>query len=203
MIRKFKAIGLTMVAVFALTAVSASAAQAATFMSEGNVTASITADQEGTNVFSVEGSEVKCTTAHFATAGEVSSPTENIEVHPEYSGCTAFGFLSATVNTEGCNYILNANGTVTVTCSSGHVITIKGGTCEATVGSQGPLSGISYTNTSGKVKVSSNVTTIATTKTKDGIGCPFNGTGSTTGTYTGTVLAEGKHEGSAVAITVE
>ena len=57
---------------------------------------------------------------------------ETVVVHPEYSGCKAFTFLNATVTTTGCTYTLNAAGT-----------------CEATVGVQGPLSGISYENLTG------------------------------------------------------
>jgi hypothetical protein len=204
MIRKLKLIGLVMVAVVAISAVASGTAQADTFTSEGNVNTVVTGNQEGTNVFTVEGSKVECTTAHFAAVGETSSPTETVVVHPEYSGCKAFTFLNATVTTTGCNYALNAAGTVTIGCTGTNKITIVGGTCEATVGSQGPLSGISYENVNGgQVKVKTNVTTVGVTKTKDGIACPLGGTGSATGSYVGNVVAEGKHAGVATPIRSE
>jgi hypothetical protein len=66
------------------------------------------------------------------------------------------------------------------------VITYNGGTCEATIGSQGPLPGLSYGNAGGKVNSAINVK-CAATKTKDGIGCPFSGTGAAVLNYSGHV----------------
>jgi hypothetical protein len=206
MIRKLKVLGLALVAVFALSAVASAAASAHTFSSEGNVNTKISGSQEGTNTFTVEGTAVECSTAKFAVVGETSSPSETVVVHPEYSGCKAFSFLSATVTTTGCNYTLNAAGTVTIGCTGTNKITIVGGTCEATVGSQGPLSGIAYENITGSpstVKVTANVTTVGVTKTKDGIACPFSGTGSATGTYAGKVIASGVNASTGVAVGIK
>jgi hypothetical protein len=216
MIRNIKVFGLALVAVFAMSAVVASAASANAFMSEGNVTAAITANQiKGEDhVFSVEGNKVECETAKFATSGEVASPTGEITVHPTYSGCTAFSFVGASVTTTGCDYTLKVgglietgkyNGKLNLTCSGSNKIVISAGPCEATVsGPQEFNSGITYTNAAGgAVTVGANVSGIKTNKTKDGFLCPFKGTGETTGTYTGGTNATGTHSGAAVNITVE
>lgn len=215
MMRNIKALGLAFVAIFAMSAVVASAAQANAFMSEGNVTAAISADQiKGEDhVFTVEGNKVECETAHFATAGEVSSPTGSITVHPSYSGCTAFSFVGASVTTTGCDYTLGVgsiietgkyNGKLNLTCSGSSKIVISAGTCEATVsGPQEFGSGITYTNAGAAVTVAANVSGIKTNKTKDGFLCPFKGTGEVNGTYTGNTSATGKHGVENVNITVE
>lgn len=205
---KLKVLGLAFVAIFAMSAVAASAASAATFMSEGNVNAKVSADQISgeEHIFSVEGNKVECETAHFATAGFVASPSEKITVHPEYSGCTAFGFVNATVETTGCDYVLNANGPLAVSCSGTSEIVITASTCQAKVASQSLASGLSYTNNGGgTVTVSANVSGITATKTKDGFLCPFSGTGTVSNaTYTGGTIASGEAEGGgSVAITVE
>lgn len=189
-----------------LLATTASAAQAEALMSEGNVSMQIVGNQEQTNVMSIEGSSLQCSTAHVSTDGEVPSPAAPLEVHPEYSGCTSFGFLNSKFDTEGCNFIFGFSGggagTMGVSCITGHVITITGGTCQVTIASQEPVSGVTYSNKSGKVTVALNVA-LAATKTKDGIGCPLSGTGPGTLTYRGPIGLEGSHEGSSVAITVE
>jgi hypothetical protein len=214
MIRNFKALGLALVAVFAMSAVVASAAQANQFSSAGNVSVAISAAQSTTHKFTVDGSSVTCTTATFASTGEVSSPSKTVKVHPTYSGCTAFGFVGATVTTTGCDYILavgtkitenvSYNGSIELTCETGKKITISaGGVCEATVSGPQTFTGITYTNESGKVTAAANVTGIKTVKTKDGFGCPFSGTGEVNASYTGNTLASGKHGTEAVAIQVE
>jgi hypothetical protein len=209
--RNLKILGLAFVAVLAMSAVASASASAAQFMSEGNVSGSITADQEAGNnhVFSVDGTEVKCTTAHFATMGLIASPTEQITVHPEYSGCTAFGFVGAEVNTSGCDYVLHASGSIDVvqgastpTCNG---ISVHAATCTVVVGTQNGLSSVSYENlANGTVRIKANVTGIKVNKTEDGFLCPLSGTGAGTGTYTGNTLAEGKNAGGVkVPITWE
>ncbi|MEZ5076453.1 MAG: hypothetical protein R2725_03310 [Solirubrobacterales bacterium] len=202
--RNITALGLALVAALAFGAVLASAASANEFTAEAE-SVEVTADQteEGQHVFSVEGSEVKCNTAHFATEGEVAAPAESLEVHPEYGGCTAFGFVGSTIDTEGCNYVLNAgstktsgdtyDGNIDLICSESAVIKVTAGTCEAQIGSQEGLTEIMYTNLtgSGEVEVEANVTGIAVNKTKDGFLCPLSGTGEATGTYTGDTVASG------------
>jgi hypothetical protein len=210
--RKIKAIGLAFVAVLAMSAVAAGSANAADFMSEGNVDTVVSADQVGTHVFTVDGSNVTCTTAHFESA-LLASPASSVRVHPEYKGCTAFGFVNATVNTEACDYVLSAGtlasdeapGELEVDCEGGSIV-ITAATCEAKVGSQTFSSGLNFVNNTeaGTVTLEAEVTGIVTNKTKDGFLCPLSGTGEGSGAYTGDTLVTGEDaEGEGVSVTLE
>jgi hypothetical protein len=204
MLRKRKFLGVLIVAALAISAlgVSAASASAAEFHAAESPV-KITADQTKTNVFTVDGTKVECTTAHFVS-GLIAAPSPTAEVHPEYSGCTAFGFVGATVNTESCNYVLHASGSVDIVCPTGQSIKITASTCAVEVGSQSGLTSIAYTNSGNNVIVTPNVSGITATKTKDGFLCPLNGTGTVTnGTYTGAVEAKGTNSsGQPDAISV-
>jgi len=212
--RNLKIVGLALVAVLAMSAWATASASAFTkFASVGNVNVAVTADQEASaqHVFTVDSATVKCTTAHFATMGEVTSPAATIEVHPEYSGCTAFGFVNASVETKGCDYVLHASGTVDIVQGAGtetcNRILVHGGTCTVEIKPIAANTGLgtaSYENlTGGKVKILANVSGITVNKTEDGVLCPLSGTGPGTGTYKGNTIASGTHLGSAVGIKVE
>jgi hypothetical protein len=162
MSRKFKVIGLALVAICAMSAISAAGAQAKTFHSEVETTY-YTGTQTVTNVFTTTAGTVKCKGASFkgeatATGGSGTNWTrETVEVTPTYTECTAFG-QAATVTTNGCEYNLNANGTVvSVTgCSntgvggvaySGVVVHVTSGNCTVTVPNQHFTgAAVSYTN---------------------------------------------------------
>jgi hypothetical protein len=213
--KRIKTLGLALVAVLAMSAVVASAASAAQFASEGNVNAKVEATQSTTHVFSVEGNNVSCTTANFATSGEIASPASSVTVHPVYSGCTAFGFVGSTVTTTGCDYVLSAPGTVesgkvagnlNVTCEAGKNIVIVAGTCEVTVPAQSFTSGLTFENVAGPPKtvtLKAAVSGIKSTKVKDGFLCPLNGTGAATGTYSGNTTVKGVSKGVQVGVFVE
>lgn len=209
MIRNIKVLGLALVAVLAMSAVASAGASAATNFVAATSTASVTADQVASenHIFTVDGAEVKCKTAHFETAGEVASPASSITVHPTYGECTAFGFVGASVNTTGCDYKLFASGAINVVCSGTNQIIITAATCEAKVPAQEIASGVTYKNQATSpttVLVEAGLTnSIKTTKTKDGLLCPLNGTGSANGSYAGDTVAKGFNKGSQVNIKVE
>jgi hypothetical protein len=196
--RRIKTVGAVFIAVFAITAIAAAAASAAK-VELGSSEAKVEAEQiEGVHIFSVDGSNVECKEAKFVSPGNVLNGATKVVVHPVYNSCSAFGFVSATVTTTGCNYELTAAnespassmkfpGTLVVNCGTGH-ITIAAGTCEAQVGNQTVSSGLTFENTTvSPMDVDFNVVNapVATNKTADGFLCPFNGTGTTTGTYNG------------------
>jgi len=225
MIRKFKALGLALVAVFAMSAVVASAASATsgTLTAEGKATTA-TGTQVGEHVFTLTSHPVsggfastKCKKAHFHGIGTVTDGAKSVTVTPTYSECTAFG-LPATISHEGCDYTLST-GTPTatagwhvntnVTCPAGKAIRIVAQTCEVTVGSQGPLTTSEVTNsgTSGTTMdllLHTKITGIHYTVVKDGIGCPLSGTGTfTNGDYDGTTTVIGLDAlGAHVGITI-
>ncbi|HVQ58618.1 MAG TPA: hypothetical protein VMS60_06885 [Solirubrobacterales bacterium] len=212
--KRMKVLGLALVAVFAMSAVGASAASAANFMSEGNVEGNVEANQSTTHVFSIEGNDVTCTTAKFVS-GVVASPTASVKVHPTYTGCTAFGFVGSTVTTTGCDYNLTAPGTVeggkvagniAVECSAGSKIVIVAGTCEVTVAAQSFTKGLTFENVASTPKtltLKAAVTGISSTKVKDGFLCPLSGTGAASGTYTGNTLVKGFQGATQIGVTVE
>ena len=129
---------------------------------------------------------------------QATATATELEIHPEYKECTAFG-LSAEVETAGCNYRFGQpsgtgpfTGNVSIVCETGKNIVVKAAsTCTITVGSQGPLSGITYTNSAGPpmtVTVGSNVG-VSSTVSGNTLICGTNGTRP--GTYTGSVLVKG------------
>jgi hypothetical protein len=154
MTRNLKALGLALIAVFALGAMAASTASAETldhFTSNSlNEKTTITGTQEGTeaeNVFalkSVESLGVHCENSKVNFHGTITgnSATE-VKVHPTYGGCTS-ALGTATVTTTGCNYILkgttdkyfNTKGveegkdaTVSIECEAGKSISLATGGC--------------------------------------------------------------------------
>jgi hypothetical protein len=112
MIRKFTTFGLAFVSVLAMSAVVASATQAAagTLTSEGKLVTP-TGEQTVEHVFTLTNHEIssgvfattKCKKATFTSPEPVSEGARTFRVHPVYSECTAFGLL-ATVTTTGCDY---------------------------------------------------------------------------------------------------
>jgi hypothetical protein len=215
-----KALGLSLVAVLAMSAIVASAAQAGKLSTEGGGSTNIQADQiGGGHVFEVEGNKVTCSTAHFysvamtpkgsETEVEVANGATSITMHPEYKGCTAFGIINSTVTTTGCNYTIEAPGNeeagmvykanIKLECEAGKKVEISAaGICEATVSEQTISSGLSFVNTTVSpmdTMFNALAAPVKTVKTKDGLFCPFSGTGEVTATYTGETTAVGKKTG--------
>src|SRR5262245_58717455 len=130
MTRNLKALGLAFVAVFAMSAIAASAAHATEYFHQHEEHTIITAANVGTghtgaNEFTIApGLTIKCTTAKFeGTEVELEKHVEplttgttwtkeSLTVTPTYSECTAFGF-PAIVTHEECHYKLFAATTET------------------------------------------------------------------------------------------
>jgi hypothetical protein len=159
MTRKFKLFGVMAVAALALTAVAASAAQAAPAFHVETAPATITGEQTTAQEFGTNSGVVTCSGATFHGTSTVTETTTQ-EVTPTYTGCKAFGFLSSTVEPNGCGYLFHlvAGGvspypaTVDVVCPSGKAITVKSvfTNCVITVGAQTGLEGVTFTNTGTK-----------------------------------------------------
>ncbi len=183
MIPKLKSLGLALVAMLALSAVIASAASATNFTASSYPTAATAESALGNDVFKTEGGSWECKT-HYAAAA-LSAPSETLTVTPTWTSCKSFGFLSATVNTNGCDLVFHVSGAMDYQCPSGKAITIVSGTCEISIGAQKGLQKVDFANSAGKISAQFTVTGISYTVLKDGFGCPFGGTGLKTGaTYT-------------------
>lgn len=213
MTRNLKVLGLAVGAVLALSAVMASAAMATPVFEASEYPAQVTGQNtKGSEVFSTEAGAVECD-SHFISH-EVGAATSTLDVTPSYTNCEAF-FLSATVNTEECKYRFHATEKVStgvykhhvdVLCPAGQSIKISagGGSCKAEIKEQTGLTTVKTTNLAGgTVTVQPEVGSVAYTVTKDGLFCPFNGTGNKTdGTYTGDVVVS-RVGGGTVAVSGE
>jgi hypothetical protein len=187
MIRKFKMLGMALVAVLALTAVVASAASAASYTASSYPTTGTGESAVGNGIITTEAGKVECRTHFEATLTAASS---QLTAKAQVSECKAFGFLNATVSMGSCDYVFNQpqgsgdsyTATTNVACGSGSIM-VTAGTCKLTIGSQGPLSKVELTNNTAleDVFVKLGITGIAYTVVTDGIGCPFIGTGAKTG----------------------
>jgi hypothetical protein len=146
MIPNLKAIASTVLAITAMTAVVASSASAAAFTGAGGKNAIITAEQTVATEVRVDTGIIKCTGLKFPAA-TVTNGSTTVTVHPEYSGCKAFG-VNASVSTTGCNYVLHleAGGATktAIVCSGTNVIKVTpvGLDCTVTIDPNGYLGGV-------------------------------------------------------------
>ena len=175
MFRKFKLLGLAMVALLAMSAFVASAAQAQftanSYPTTGTATSSLNDD------FNTEAGSVECS-AHFQ--GTLNEASTTFTVTPTYYNCQAFGFSTATVSMNGCDYVFHrqseTSSIVTLSCPAGKSVVIATGNCELQIGSQL----IAYTetaNSGNRVLSLFHGSLFSYTVTKDGFLCPFSGTG--------------------------
>jgi len=181
MICKFKTLGLAMVAVLAMSAFVASAAQAQYTASSYPTT--VTAESAlGNDVFTTEGGTVECA-SHFE--GTLSEASKSLTITPKYTSCKAFGFAHATITLTGCQYIFHSQNSSssasTIICPIDAVIHVNAGNCEVQIGAQSPSGSVATSNSGSHVNAQANVTGINYTVTKDGFLCPFGGTGAKTG----------------------
>ncbi len=199
--RKIKALGLAFIAVVAMSAISASAAQATPKFECSEYPCTATgASSVGAEKFTTEAGTVECNShflvEEFEKSEDITEPVSTVTVTPTYTNCKAFGFLSATVSVESCDYVFHATEKVEtkvykhhvdVVCPTGQSIKIVASTCKAEVPGKAGLTTVKTTNVGETVTVQPEVTNIPLTVTQDGIGCPFNGTGAKTGAYHGDV----------------
>lgn len=164
----------------------------------------ISAPVEAEHIFGTEGGTVTCTSD--SSDGTLSKAASTFSLHRTFTECTAFGFLSATVSTTGCDYRYELGGkiatdvyaaSVELVCEAGKKIEIKAVTCEAQVPPQVFSGTVEIFNNTAAVpddiSISSSLTGIHYVNVKDGFLCPLKGTGERTdGTTTSleTVTAE-------------
>lgn len=159
--------------------------------------ASLTGAQAETAPLAIftEGGKITCTSLTFG--GSLPSASSSLALAPTFAGCQAFGFTEATVAANGCSFVYRAGNSQDVSCPAGSSITVSTARCGMSIPAQTGLKSVAYTNVrpSGerrKVEVTSSVTKLAYTVTRDEFGCPFGGTGSkTSGSITGSLLVEG------------
>lgn len=181
-----KTLGLLGLAVLALSMIGAATATAANYTANSYPATGTAESGAGNDVFTTEAGSLECN-KHFQ--GSLNGATPTLTITPTITGCKAFGFLSATVNMNGCDYLFteptgtlpNFSAKVDIVCPAGKVIELNAGTCKVTIGSQGPLSSVALTNTGSDVLVKAAITGISYTVVQDGFGCTYSGTGAKTG----------------------
>lgn len=203
MTHKVKALGLALVAVFALSAVGASAASAE--FKADSYPATLTASAESEQVFTSSTGQVRCTTlTGDATLTEESAA---ITTTPAYTGCTAFvgeSELKAKVTFNGCDYNFTTELTH-IECPSGKNIIIEVTALNLKCYEVEPqtTSGITFTNTevgsTSAVTIDAEVTGLAYIET----GACGSGQTTNNATYTGTALITGEDPDTGSPIGVE
>jgi hypothetical protein len=209
--RKIKILGLTLVAIFALTAVAASAASAHE-VTAGAYEANVSGEQTTTNTLSNGVREVTCANATFTGALTAAAPS--ITFVPVYTNCTGNASTTATIDMNGCDYIVTPtaasgianNASVTVNCTGTNEITItiwatgkahtEAKLCTLGVPHQTVLA--KYTNTANGIDLVFAANTL-TVKRLEGTAVNCGKESTTAGTYTGTVAATAKHAGVATS----
>lgn len=193
--RNFKALGLALVAVFAMSALAASAAQATQQYHSSGEPTSLSGSQTTKNVFHVPGAgTVECSTATFAGT-QPTKTASDVTITPTYSGCIAFGFSTTHITTNGCQYTFttptNFKAVSDVVCPGSNKIKITptffgSSVCTVEVGSQTPSGVVDFENkeTESHVLVTATVTGINHTA-----GC--GASAASDGEYTGSVTEKG------------
>jgi hypothetical protein len=210
--RKIKTLGLTLVAIFALTAVAASAASAHE-VTAGAYEANVSAEQTNTNTLSNGVREVSCANATLTGALTAASPS--LTITPVYTNCTGNAGVTATIDMNGCTYILTPtaasgianNASIKVNCTGTNEINITiwatGKThTEPKLCTLGvPLQTIlgTYTNTATGISLAIAARTL-TVKRLEGTALNCGAASTSAGTYTGTIAATAKHAGVATSL---
>jgi len=128
MTRNLKVLGLALVAAFALSAMTASAASAAPALFTANShvgNAKIHGGQIGTDTFTIGAlSPLTCATATVSGEGVTAGTSSTyVKLAPTYDTChivaPLVGTRTATVNVEGCTYTVNATKNTTSAPSPG------------------------------------------------------------------------------------
>lgn len=174
-------------------AIPAAAEAALSFKTVGTYPATIHGSaSKGGELITTEAGKVECATAYHA---ELTAASTTLALAPTYTGCVAFGFLEATVNPEGCKYVLHVTeqsaedkykATFDVSCEAGKSIKVAAGTCKIEIKSQSGLGSVALTNDTAAtpqrdITFDPEVSGLAYTVTQDGFLCPFGGTGNKTG----------------------
>ena len=148
-------------------------------------------------VLTIGATTIQCEAATFEGTVTQASPApqltaSEIIITPTYQECTGFGGISVTVQMNACSF--QPKGTAELTaqtqvtgCTESKKITIKSLVCTITIGEQGELSHITFTNDAGQAQelhhLQDHVTISGFTYTRDGFFCP-QGESSYSGTTT-------------------
>jgi hypothetical protein len=203
--QRLKALGLCLVAVFAMTAGAAAGARAAEYKTESSPT--FLFGESTDNVFTITHSptDLKVECAKTTLIGTlVGTSVKTVEVHPAYSGCALNGSPATFTIPTACNYRLNqpiligtGSWTITVSivgCPSTAPIVIKAPGCTVEIAEAGnsALSHIILSDGgSGATRDIFGNITLADITAKQSSGCPGGAGTFTTADYNGSITVKG------------
>jgi hypothetical protein len=189
--KAFKAgIGIMLTVGALLGAASAPAAQ---FHASAGVGVSLKGSQATSHKFTITGSSVTCASVNF-TGFSSAATSFTMHLHPEYSGCTAFGFIGATFNTAGCDFEFDSGFGIDLRgCTAGGMIITASsafGKCVVEIPNTLIWNGTSYatggSSPNRDITITMNATNIGVrVATSTGI-CPLTVGSHTNGSYQGT-----------------
>lgn len=194
MIRNLKIFGASLALVAVMSTAMASTASAVPQFTASSYPATVTGiAKKGFDILSTEGGKIECDVHYVSHA--IGGPTSTLTFTTTTNNCEAFGFLSATVDSEGCTDVLHATEKVSnnvyrihldKVCPAGQSVKINASTCKLEIKGQTGLTTVTGINIGGAVVIQPGLSKIAYTVTQDGFLCPFGGTGNKTdGTHTG------------------
>ena len=227
MIRNLKIHGLALVAVFAMSALAASAAsanQAYWFTSDGDWT-TLSGSQGATlDTFTTDAGTLSCTTATYSGSTSATTTT-TMKLAPSYGGCTLKPLPGhATIDMNGCEYEFHADGQTTtggvpngkfdtettIVCPTTTIaehlthditVTVTLGTivkCTIHIEEQNLGTGIVLTNAGGGLSATISFSNIKYTQTEGSKEGRCTGTPTTSnGSYTGSATISGKNTAAA------
>jgi hypothetical protein len=206
MSRNLKALGLALVAVFAMNAMVAmvaSAESAFKFKLEGTPTRLTGQQHAGNDVFTAHTGTVSCDGVTYF-GEQLGTEVSEMTFAPTYSECKAFGLFNIPIVINNCRYTLKAGtktgatfiGSVSIVCPAGKVIEVRAPGCTTTVGSQSNIGSIVYTNIGAgatrEVTLDVAITTLKYEEHRPLFGiCATNTVATTNGTYNGAGVVTG------------
>jgi hypothetical protein len=219
MMRSIKILGITLLAVFVIAALTVSTASADGLTSEAS-SVRLTGSQiaENNNVLTTTAGTTKCKAATY-TAASVATPATTVTVTPKYTECNVMGFSShEPIDMNGCDYLLHVpatteagTGSADIVCPAGKEITITAisvGTlkCTTHIPPQAGLSKMTYTNigagTTQEIELDLEVEGISESHTKGtGLGACTAGSAAT-GKLTGAAKFTGEEAGTATHVGI-
>ncbi len=182
--KRVRILGLMLMAVFAMSAIAASAASAVVF--EPDSTA-VKAESTNAKFTAPNGLSVECKSTVAAGKTGVKSNTITATAVNSFTGCTAFGVAATVTETCGAtkgSTVANSTTSVTVVIAAGCKIVVKTATCSLTAEGKQELKGTwvngNGTTTNSTFKLSKAPVTVTST---GGI-CGAGGTGFESGDFT-------------------
>ncbi|HMJ72166.1 MAG TPA: hypothetical protein VK471_02250 [Solirubrobacterales bacterium] len=202
MIRNLKALGLALLAIFATSAVAASAASAnPQFFSEMEDT-TLTGSQglAMANILTTDLGELKCNVARFDGTMEPAETT-TLTLKPTYEECKQAG-ENAVVTLHGCSYLFHLGentetfeAKMDIECPDGEKIVIDTPECATTIPPQAGLGEVKFTNEGAAATraIVADLKIGGIDYVEHGAGCPNETVTTNNGTYTGLITVKGEN----------